>query len=449
MRNKNKFLWIILSLLIITLTISCTVPEIIEETPDAKYDISTNALSLYDETNFNPGPRPTDFDEVDIALLEKYLLENYVPEPEIIIYTARLAFVGDLMAHGPQLDHAYNSSTKTYSFLSCYEKIKPYLEDADYTIGNLETTLAGSQTGYTGYPTFNTPDAYVEALKESGFDMLTTANNHSNDRREAGIVRTIEVLDKIGLDHVGTYATQEEQETIFIKEIGGINFAFLSYTYSTNGIPLTKGKPYLVNMLDETLMKRQIEQSRENGADIVVVLPHMGNEYEDTTAQNYKNLARRLCGYGADIIMASHPHVLQPTEIYEVENADGNKRVCFIAYSMGNFISGQRPKPREASAIFYLDFEKIEDETGSSVQISRASFTATWVQFRNSKWEYDIKVLPVTETLKAVDAGEKTGLSSDDIARMREVHRETTRKLLGTAIPATEMQPIYDLYTAP
>jgi len=293
---------------------------------------------------------------------------------------------------------------------------------------------------------FNTPDAYAEALKEAGFDLLSTANNHANDKREAGIIRTIETLRSLGFDQVGTYATQEEQEQIFFKEINNIRFAFLAYSYSNNGIPLTSGKPYLLNMLDENLMRRQIEQARQEGAEVIVVLPHMGDEYAERPSSHFTTLARNLCRYGADVIMASHPHVLQPTEVFEVEDEDGTIRTCFIAYSMGNFVSGQRIVPREVGGVFYLDFEKIVDENGSSVRITHTSYAPTWVQFQNTRWEPEIKVLPVADTIWAHDAGADLNLAPYDISRLREVHRLTSIKMLGYEVPADEMSAVYTLF---
>lgn len=375
-------------------------------------------------------------------------IDPYAKLPPLpVVTTARIAVTGDLMVHETQLNHAYNSSDKTYSFASCFEPVAPYLKDADYTVGNLETTLSGPESKYTGYPAFNTPDSFAEALKEAGFDFVTTANNHANDRREAGILRTISVLDSLGFDHTGTYASQEEQEATFIKTINGIRFAFLSYSYSTNGIPLANGKPYLLNMLDEALMKRQIEKARQIGADIIIVLPHMGNEYEEKPTAYFTGLARRLCDYGADVIMASHPHVLQPAESYEVTEPDGSVRTCFIAYSMGNFISAQRAKPRDAGAIFYLEFEKIEDETSAAVRITRVSYAPTWVQFYDAQGRYDIKVLPVYDALKAAEEGTSPAPRQADLPRLREVHRETSKKLLGAEWPLADILPVYTLYS--
>ena len=378
------------------------------------------------------------------------------PEPELeekpvpATYTARLAVVGDLMVHDVQLRDAYNRDDNTYSFSSSFEQILPYLADADYTIGNLETPLAGigapAAATDRGWPVFNAPDEFAEALKEAGFDFVTTANNHANDRLEAGIVRTIETLNAVGIEHAGTYATKEDQERIFIKEISNIRFAFLAYANSTNGIPLTSGKPYLVSKINDDLMRRQIEQARQEGAEVVVVLPHMGEEYRDTPTQRHVEIARNLCLYGADIVMASHPHVLQPTEVFEVEDESGAVRTCFIAYSMGNFISGMDGGSADVGAVFYLDIEKTEDEHGnSSVRLTHASFAPTWVQFRNAAGERGIRVLPLGDTLTAIENNEETSLSERDITRLRELHRRTLIKMLGDDVD--EILPVYTLFS--
>lgn len=362
-----------------------------------------------------------------------------VLEPQPVVYRANLAFTGDLMVHERQLEAAYRSASDTYTF-SSFEDIAQYLQNADYTIGNLETTFAGKEAGYGTYPLFNTPDTFADAIMEAGFDFVSTANNHCFDKREKGLTRTLAMLDARGIAHTGTFATQEAQETVLVTDINGIRFTFLSYTYSTNGIPVPTDKPWLVNMLDEDLIRQQIEQAREAGAEVVIILPHMGIEYEETPSARYVNWARTMCMLGADAVMASHPHVLQPTEFFEVEEPDGTVRTCFIAYSMGNFISSQRTVPRDASAVFYLEYEKTDD---GPVQLTNVSFVPTWVRFIDARGQYDIKVLSVYDALANSDIN-KT-LRPQDITRLRAVHRDTTAKLLGEAVPLDAINPIYSL----
>jgi poly-gamma-glutamate synthesis protein (capsule biosynthesis protein) len=252
----------------------------------------------------------------------------------------------------------------------------------------------------------------------------------------------LEILDEHGIDHAGTYAKEVYSRRIFVKYISGIRFAFLSYTYSTNGIPVTEGKPWLVNMLDETLIRAQIEKARRV-ADVVVVLPHMGNEYEEKPSARFVSLARSFCEWGADAVMASHPHVLQPPEFYTFTEEDGNERTSFIAYSMGNFTSGQRTAPRDAGGIFYLEYEK--PNTQAEAELKRVSFTSTWVRFTDARGKFDIKVLPVYEALRDTEAGGRYNLRGQDLDRLRNVHRETTGKMLGAPLPIEEIKPEYAL----
>jgi len=377
-----------------------------------------------------------------------------VPTPEPahgpMVYSARLAFVGDLMAHDVQKRYAYDRDNDTYSFISCYELIKPYLNDADYTVGNLETPVAGKNatpmTGYNEWLLFNAPVEFAEALKETGFDLVTTANNHANDMGEAGILHTIEALDAIGLEHTGTNTSTEDQEKVLIKEINNIRFAFLAYTGGLNSIPLPQGKRYLVNRVNDDLIRRQIEYARQAGAEIVIVMPHTGEEFQGNPDELAITRAHDICRLGADIVMASHPHVLQPTEVFEVVNEDGSVRTCFIAYSMGNFISGLDWKPCDAGAVFYLDFEKTEDENGGSVRLAHASYAPTWVQYKDKDGNVKISIHPVSDTLMAIKAGEDVDLSERDITRLMGAHRETTRRMSGEESP--DICPVYTLYMA-
>jgi len=317
------------------------------------------------------------------------------------------------MLHQAQADDAFDRAGGEYNFDKHFSAILPYLADG-YAIGNLETVFDGGP--FRCFPMFNAPEEYGHALARAGFDMLTTANNHSNDRHTKGIMRTIELLDELGLDRVGSYASQEERDTTFIKDINGITFAFLAFTYGLNGLPLERGRDYMVNLIDEGQMLDDIRRARESGVDFVVVLPHMGNEYELQPRPIHRTWVRLMMDAGADIVLASHPHVLQPAEFIDLGDREG-----FVVYSMGNFISGQRTLPREAGVIVNLYFEK---PPGEPARLVRPEFVPTWVQFRNGTGASDIKVLPVVSTLQAVDEGEEHNLRPQDITRMRNVLRD-------------------------
>jgi poly-gamma-glutamate synthesis protein (capsule biosynthesis protein) len=349
------------------------------------------------------------------------------------------------MVHDRQLETAYVAETNMYKS-SHFDYVEEYLRDADYTIGNLETTFAGADAGQGTYPLFNTPDEFADCIKDSGFTFLTTANNHCYDKRSAGLIRTLEILDGRGIPHTGTFASEEDSNTTFITRVNNIDIALLSFTYSTNGIPVDNERLWLVNLLDEELMLRRIEQARADGAELVIVLPHMGNEYEESPPETYRSLAHKLCEWGADAVMANHPHVLQPTEYFTVTDDDGSERVCFVAYSMGNFVSGQRTVPRDVGAVFYLEYEKTVRGEDEKIKLVSASFVPTWVRFNDARGRYDIKVLPVYDALRAVEKGEEHNIRPQDINRLKEAHSQTSKKMLGTALPLEDIRMEYKLF---
>ncbi len=361
---------------------------------------------------------------------------------ELPLHTATLSVVGDLMVHKEQLEHALTAGNGQYNFDYCFSPVKNYLSTSDYTIGNLETTFAGEKNGYRTYPVFNTPDHFAQALKNAGIDFVSTANNHCNDMGERGLFRTIETLDRYGIDHAGTYKSQEERDSIFIKAVNNIRFALLSYTFSTNGIPVAT--PFTVNMLTEDGVKADILHAKENAADLVIVCAHLGVEYATSPSQDAKHWAETMVRWGADIILMCHPHVLQPMEFITVKDDTGMQKEGFVIYSLGNFISHQRTVPRDAGIILNFEFVK---EPDSAVHIRKISYIPTWVMFRNNKGEQDIKVLPVYDALAAYQNAQFTDLNEADIARLYAVHDEILQ-LYGTAsgsMPST-MQREYVFY---
>ncbi len=362
-----------------------------------------------------------------------------VKEPET--YSMRLTAIGDMMVHEWQLKDAYNSETGEYDFSHNFTDVKKYFDEADYVVGNLETTLAGDELGYTGYPCFNTPDDFADAIKEAGVDLVTTANNHSMDKRGDGLLRTIEVLDEKGIDHVGTYSSAVERENILIKNINGIKVAFLSYTYGTNGIRIPE--EYMVNLLDEDLMVNDIHRAKAMNPDVIVVMPHMGNEYETYTRDIFKDYADVLLEAGADIVLASHPHVLQPMEIKTVVDKDGTERECFVIYSLGNFISSQTTPPRNAGIILNLDLSMTE---GERFKIDEISFTPIWTQFNNAQDINDFCVRSVYEMLTLPDDEIYNVIRKMDHQRLKDIHYEVTQMYLEDDVPMEEIKDVYTFY---
>ena len=169
--------------------------------------------------------------------------------------TINMTVAGDVLCHNTNFFDAYNASTDSYDFSYSFEDIKKYFDNADIAIGTLEANFAGKAAGYSNYPLFNAPEQLATDLKELGFDILATANNHCLDKGFSGMVNTLAELDKAGIEHMGTYATEEDSEKYLIKDVNGIKMAFLDYTYGTNGIELPKGKEFAINMIDKDKIK--------------------------------------------------------------------------------------------------------------------------------------------------------------------------------------------------
>lgn len=353
-----------------------------------------------------------------------------------IVRSASLAVVGDIMVHDYQYNEAYDPETKTYNFMHNFQDVKKYFEGYDIVLGNLELTFGGSDRPYASFPCFNTPDSFLDAVKDAGFDILTTANNHSMDTGQAGVIRTLDKLDEYDIAHFGTNRSQEEQDAILYRDVNGIRFAFLSYTYGTNGIPVPES--YLVNLIDEERMPRQIREAREN-ADVVVVMPHMGNEYETYTRDVFVRWADRMFEAGADIVLASHPHVLQRMEYRRVDHGDG-EHDGFIIYSLGNFISSQTTPPRNASIVLHLTVEKSGDAPAS---VKEVSFVPVWTQFRSAANVDHFVVRSVYQMLSLPQPELDQTVRGKDQQRLREIHKETACFLLGEDIPLEEMQEEY------
>lgn len=367
-------------------------------------------------------------------------IKEEVIQEKPITTTASFSVVGDIMVHSYQYEEAYNSETKTYDFSHNFTEVKKYFEGKDLVIGNLETVFAGEEVGISDYPCFNTPDSFLDTLKDAGFNLVTTANNHCMDKGKNGLLRTIQKLDEKGISHVGTYASQEESEETLIKEINGIKFAFVSFTYGTNGINVPD--PYLVNVMSEQLVKEKIQKAKAENPDFVVVMPHMGNEYELYVRDVFKNWADLMFESGADIILASHPHVLQPMEMRTLTDKNGNQKTGFIIYSLGNFISSQTTPPRNAGVILNMDFEK----TDGIAKIKKISVVPVWTQFRIPSGRNYFQVRSVYDIITMPEEQQKTDVRPKDLNRVRDIHYETTKMLLNKDIPIENIQEEYTFY---
>ncbi len=309
-------------------------------------------------------------------------------------YHLKLTAVGDIMCHKLQYEAAHTQAG--YDFRESFSLIKPELADSDLLIGNLETTFSGKDKTYSEYPTFNTPDPFVDALTDIGVDIVTTANNHSLDRHFYGLSRTLDILDQAGIEHTGTFRTPEE-DRILITEKNHIRTALMAYSYGTNGIALDTGKEFSLNLIDEAKIRADIRTAREKSPDLIIVSLHFGQEYQQQPNDTQKALTAACFEEGADIVLGTHPHVVQGQVLAPVTDRYGVTKNRFVAYSLGNFISAQRTEPRAAGVIAHLDILKKEGVT----TVQAVSFVPTWVDQSPGNGSKTFRILPIRQVLDA------------------------------------------------
>lgn len=315
-----------------------------------------------------------------IITLQHYLFNSVRSEktevsvPEDSVLTVTLCFTGDLMCHSTQFNYA-NVGADTFDFTGVYTEVKTFLSESDFTVGNLETVVAGKNKGYSGYPYFNAPDDFIYALKDAGFDLLITANNHALDQGWDGVKRTIEIINDNQLYQTGTFVSKEDRDSVRIFEINSIKIAFLAYSENTNGLPIPKGKDFAINLIDEELIKNDIVKAREKNVDVVLVHLHFGQEYLREPDDYQKQIVNKIIEYGADIIIGGHPHVIQPVNFFKTNNAELDSG--FVAYSLGNFVSNQRWRYSDAGLILNIQISK--NILTDSIYIREVNYLPTWV----------------------------------------------------------------------
>ena len=353
---------------------------------------------------------------------------NNLPEEDI---TFTLATTGDIMCHNTNFQDAYNSSTKSYDFSYYFTDIKQYLQEADITVGNLETTLSGAKRGYSGYPTFNTPEILAKNLKAAGFNVVSTANNHCMDKGYSGIESTIDFLDKADLAHTGTFKSKKDQETILIKNVKGINIAFLSFTYGTNGIPIPKDKTYAVNLIDKKLIKSQIELAKNEKPDLICVSMHWGIEYQTKANKEQENLADYLFQNGVDVILGNHSHVPQQMEKRKIKLDDGTTKDGFVIFSLGNFMANQNKQYTNDSAILKLEITKHKEN--GKITIDKVTYTPTYMYKNTAKSTKKFKILDINTEIEKYESKAADAVSKS-LYNTLVTERKNIKRIIGDEI---------------
>jgi poly-gamma-glutamate synthesis protein (capsule biosynthesis protein) len=325
----------------------------------------------------------------------------------------KLLFVGDVMGHSPQIKSAYNATTQTYNYTPCFKFVKPIIEEADLAIGNLEVTLS-DQVTYTGYPMFRSPDALAEALKTAGFDILVTSNNHSNDNGVYGVTHTIDVLEKQGFYHTGTFKNQAEKDLYYplIVYKNDFRLAFLNYTYGTNG--LSTKEPTVVNLIDEATIKADIAFAEQLKPDAIIMVMHWGAEYQLNESKVQYDLAQKMFEWGVNLVIGSHPHVIQPIKKVAFTNKNGEAQTGLTVFSMGNFISNQQQTNTDGGLM--VEIELTKEKGSNKAKIGDCQYIPVWryLDKTDAKKPYGTYyVLPIS----AFEAGETTDLRLTNSAK--------------------------------
>lgn len=346
-----------------------------------------------------------------------------------------LMAVGDIMCHGAQVAAAYNSKTKTHDFTNSFQYIKDIISSADLAIGNLECPLGGPKKPYSepNSKNFSAPDTMVDALKDAGFDILSSANNHITNRGTAGMLRTPDVIREKGLASIGV-RTKTDENWHYITEVKGVKIGFTAYTYGVN----TKDSSLLHSFSPSNVtasleeMKTVIDQMRADGAEIIVFHFHWGSEYSRKAASSQAKIAKGLADLGVDIVLGSHPHVIQTVEMIHSEKSGKD---TFVAYSMGNFISNQLARWNSnflyTEDSFILNVRIVKQPDGSPAKVAGAEYlpTRTMMVTVNGKRMYT--VIPLEKAIAAPEAYNMT--AAYDKKRSAKSLADTN-KLLADAV---------------
>lgn len=326
-----------------------------------------------------------------------------------------LAAIGDIMAHEGTYEAAKVGNT--YDFDYMFADIAPFLSDADYLVGNLETTFAGRERGYSTYPNFNTPEQMGESLaRVLGIDLVSLANNHTMDKGFAGLQSTIAFLDEYGIAHTGAYDSEEAEESLFITEINGAKVAFIAYTYGSNG---GKPKPYSIHITKKEALQEDAAAAREAGADYVIALLHWGNEYQRFASKEQRELSEWLfANTEIDLIIGNHAHVTQPIERFEVTYEERAK-TGYVLYALGNFTSEQLFEYSNTGIIadIYLVIDR-EDHRSSYVE--EITYTPIFVDPNPKATGKRYRVISVRQAVLDYEAGADDLISSKEYQQLSQ-----------------------------
>lgn len=380
--------------------------------------ILSGCSSIYTQ----PEASQTDIDE---NVTREELTPTLEQPPETVEKNTEIdiLFAGDIMLHMPQINSAKVSFG--YDFTLPFQYVKPYVEKADFAIANIETSFSDKDKPFSGFPLFNSPVEILDAIKLTGFDLLSTANNHVLDQGKDGIIKMIDEIDKRELLYVGT--SKDIYTPYRIVDVEGIKIGIMTYAFYLNGLNsrLTDDeRGRMINVFEEKRAIKDIENAKADGAEFIILFLHWGNEYQTTASDYQRQTAKTLAENGADIIIGSHPHVIQDSETIDV----GNKKVN-VFYSLGNFYSNQRKETMGNSLTedgAMLNLHIVKDNLSNEVKLERVTPIPTWVYKRKTNEKNEYFILPVKD---ALDGNLDIDLPEGVLARLKKSYEDTSTQL--------------------
>ena len=410
---------------------------------------------------FMGGDEPKPTDPIQTTTAPTTTAPTTVPptttEPPIVKESSfTLSAVGDMLMHMPVVNSGYYANTNSYNLDTIFTYFTDHVQSADFAVGNLETTLAGTDNGYnySGYPQFNCPDAIIDSMKTAGFDLVLTANNHSYDTRGVGLKRTLEVIRDRELGYLGT-KVEADDPNFLVVERNGIKLGLACYTYEDNSDPAIKAPNYitmsaehapLINTFDYTNLNLfydelsdSMAQADQQGADAFVLFLHWGYEYQTTQHSIQSQIAQSLCDIGVDVIVGGHPHVVQPVELLTSTTDETQKTVCL--YSMGNAVSNQRRQNMnlntghtEDGVMFSVTFSRYSDGT---VILESAECLPTWVNlhYNTETAHNEYNILPLDKDI--TDWKSAFNLTDSTLAGC-EASYDRTMAIVGAGMEAVD-----------
>jgi|GEM_PF-795995 len=335
--------------------------------------------------------------------------------------------VGDIFMHDTNINSGYDKTTKKYNFDSVFEVTKKYFQEADVSTTWLGATYS-PKGPYLGYPLFKSPVELIDTLQNIGLD-VAFRTNHTMDFGVKGLNETSAILKEHQINQVAGYSSEAESKQIYIYQKNDLKIAFLGYIYGMNGLPIPE--PWMINLIEMNKIKDDIIKAKTQ-ADFVVVGLHYGTEYERFPNKWQKEVAQQVADAGADMIIASHPHVIQTVD--ELITTDGRK--VFVAYGLGNFYCGQRFKYTDAGVILRYVIEK----DGATTSLKEVKYIPTWVAEYREQGKLKYQVLPSKKFIDLYDKREAAFLSVANYNRLKQTYQETVEHLDKPEIGFVEYQ---------